>query len=125
MLGHIATATCQLIRRCVADSPARRAVPYAGIGTAFALAPLPALRQAHEQFIDGPIARQTAYRRRFRSPGGVAGGLGPYWNDLVESVKAHSLPRYRDGVPMELSILGAAVLTFRKAGIPMVTLPTN
>ena len=38
--------------------------------------------------------------------GGVAHALEPYWSRLLAGVRAHSLPRYGDSVPITLTTLG-------------------
>ncbi|MDA1280524.1 MAG: ROK family protein [Chloroflexi bacterium] len=54
--------------------------------------------------------------------GGVVQGLQRHWTRLQESVKAHSLPGYRNAIPLtatrlgdDVSLLGAAQLAFRQA----------
>lgn len=54
--------------------------------------------------------------------GGVIDGLRNHWDKVEEAVRGHSLPRYREGVPIhvttlggDVSLLGAAELAFRNA----------
>ncbi len=51
--------------------------------------------------------------------GGVAVELGRYWDEFIDAVKKHALPRFRNAVPVHLStldpnapMLGAAALVF-------------
>lgn len=47
--------------------------------------------------------------------GGVAEGLAPRWDALIEAVRERALPRYASGVPVELTTLGDDVGLFGAA----------
>ena len=47
--------------------------------------------------------------------GGVAEGLAPRWDALIEAVQERALPRYASGVPVELTTLGDDVGLFGAA----------